>query len=185
MGSPQQKAEKVAGFIQHYGIDVSTLDDILTGTQTPAADDPMAKLIDERMKPVDALLSRLDQQQRSTQFQKNQDRINEVVTFKQGHEFYDDVKNDMADMVELADKRGVVMPLQEAYDKACAMNPQVSGVMTKRLNDERVLNNGKTLQEKREAASSITGKQGGDPSTDTSGMTLRQTLDAAIDAQVG
>jgi hypothetical protein len=75
--------------------------------------------------------------------------------------------------------------LQEAYDKACALNPEVSGVLTKRLNDERLLNNGKTLQEKREASSSIEGKQSGDVSTSTEGLSLRQTLVAAMEAQTG
>ena len=58
-------------------------------------------------------------------------------------------------------------------------------MLTKSLNDEKLINNGKTLQEKRNASSSITGKQGGDQSTDTSGLSMRQTLEAAIDAQVG
>jgi hypothetical protein len=191
MGSPQQKAAKIAAFIEHYGIDIATLDNILSGTVSgkPAVDpnDPIAAMLEERMKPVDSLLARMDEQQRAGQFQRNQDAINEVVTFKQDgtHEFYDDVKNDVADMVEMAEKRGAIMPLQEAYDKACALNPEVSGVLTKRLNDERLLNNGKTLQEKREASSSIEGKQSGDVSTSTEGLSLRQTLVAAMDAQTG
>lgn len=188
MGSPAQKAQKVAGFIEHYGIDVETLDDILSGTiggGKPAGDDPMAQLIDERMKPVDNLLARLDEQQRATQFQQNQDAINEVATFKQANEFYTDVQDDMADMVEMAAKRNVKMPLQDAYDKACAMNPQITEILTKRVNDERLINNGKTLEEKRQASSSISGKQGGAPSTSTEGLSMRETIEAALDAQVG
>lgn len=183
MGSKEQKAQKIAGFIEHYGIDVPMLDDILSGT--PAAADPNAlPPLDPR---VESLLSGLESQKRANQFQKNQDAINEVMTFKQdaSHEFYDDVKNDMADMVEMAEKRGVVMPLQDAYDKACALNPEISGVVAKRAADQALIGSDATLDAKRNASVSIAGKQGGAPSTNTDGMSMRDTITAALDAQHG
>jgi hypothetical protein len=188
MGSAEQKAQKVAGFIAHYGIDVPMLDDILSGNPAaPAADDPLTKMLNERLKPVDNLLARMDETARNSQFQKNQDAINEVMTFKQdpAHEFYDDVKNDMADMVEMAEKRGVIMPLQEAYDKACALNPEIAKIVTKRDADQRLIDSGKTLEEKRNAASSISGKQGGVTDPNPDGLTMRQQIEAGFDAQTG
>jgi hypothetical protein len=88
-------------------------------------------------------------------------------------------------MVEMAEKRGYVMPLQEAYDKACALNPQVSSVLAKRAADEKLIGNGKSLEAKRNASSSIEGKQAGTVATDKSGMSLRQTIQAGFDAQTG
>jgi hypothetical protein len=190
MGSAQQKAEKIAAFIGHYGVDVNQLDDILTakmnGKPAPAdKDDPMQRMIDERLAPVNSLIAQMDTDKRAAQLKANQDMINEVQTFKQGAEFYTDVQNDMADMVEMAQKRGVVMPLQEAYDKACALNPQVSAALTKRAADEKLIGNGKSLDAKRNAASSIEGKQAGTVVVDKENMTMRQTLSAGFDAQTG
>jgi hypothetical protein len=189
MGSPAQKAEKIAGFIAHYGIDINTLDDILSaqvsGQPNVDPNDPVAAMINERFKPMDDFLAQQGQTQRQAQFQKNQDAINEVVTFKQDAEFYNDVQHDMADMVEMAERRGVNMPLQEAYDKACALNPQIAGVLAKRVADEKLIGNGKDLEAKRDASSSIAGKQAGEVVLDTENMSLRQTLNAAVDAQVG
>jgi hypothetical protein len=192
MGSAQQKAQKVAGFIEHYGIDVGQLDDILTAKitgQAPAADknDPIQRMLDERLAPVNDLLAQMNETKRATQFQANQDLINEVQTFKQdpAHEFYTDVQHDMADMVEMAQKRGVNMPLQEAYDKACALNPQISAALAQRTADERLKNGGKVLDAKRNAASSIEGKQAGAAVVDEANQSLRQTIQAGFDAQTG
>jgi hypothetical protein len=192
MGSAQQKAQKVAGFIEHYGIDVNQLDDILTakmnGTTAPAdKNDPIQRMLDERLAPVNDLLAQMNETKRATQFQANQDLINEVQTFKQdpAHEFYTDVQHDMADMVEMAQKRGVNMPLQEAYDKACALNPQISAALAQRTADERLKNGGKVLDAKRNAASSIEGKQAGAAVVDEANQSLRQTIQAGFDAQTG
>ena len=185
MGSKAQKVAKVAGFIEEYGIDIGLLDDHLSGNIKPAADDPMTRMLNERLKPVDDLLAHMTQQQRDAQFQRNQDAINEVATFRDGKEFYDDVKNDMADMVEMAEKRGINMPLQEAYDKACALNPEITKVLTKRTADERLIDAGTSLAAKRDASSSINGRQGGIAVPDTEGMTMRQTIEAGFESQRG
>jgi hypothetical protein len=186
MGSAQQKVAKVAGFIQEYSIDISMLDDALSGkVAAPTADDPIAKMLNERLKPMDDMLEKMNQNQRSAQFQRNQDAISEVATFRDGKEFYDDVKNDMADMVEMAEKRGITMPLQEAYDKACALNPEISGVLSKRAEDEALLGKGAILDAKRGASVSLSGKQGGVVAPNADGMSMRDTIEAGFDAQVG
>ena len=193
MGSAQQKAHKIAGFIQHYGIDIGLLDDILSnnlkgkngGAAPEGIDDKLAAYLDSRLGPVDKLLSQMTEQQRAAQFQKNQDAINEVMQFKQDtkHEFYADVQNDMADMVEMAEKRGYIMPLQEAYDKACALNPEISKVLSKRAADDALKGGQQELDKKKHAASSISGQQGGMASPDE--LDMRGEIARNWDAQVG
>ena len=193
MGSAQQKAHKIAGFIQHYGIDIGLLDDILSnnlkgkngGAAPEGIDDKLAAYLDSRLGPVDKLLSQMTEQQRAAQFQKNQDAINEVMQFKQDtkHEFYADVQNDMADMVEMAEKRGYIMPLQEAYDKACALNPEISKVLAKRAADDALKGGQQELDKKKHAASSISGQQGGMASPDE--LDMRGEIARNWDAQVG
>jgi hypothetical protein len=177
MGSAEQKAQKVAGFIKHYGIDVGILDDMLTGNSAQGGRPQQPPPLDPR---VESLLSNYEQEKRAKQFQENQNAINEVMSFKQEHEFYADVQNDMADMVELAEKRGIKMPLQEAYDKACALNPEIAAILEKRKADAALFDSGKTLQAKRDAASSLNGKQGGGQIAGE--LTMRQQIEAGFDA---
>ena len=180
MGSPAQKAAKIAGFIQHYGVDVETLDDILSGEVSGRGQQPPP--LDPR---VESLITNLENEKRQTMFRRNQAAITEVQQFKSSVEFYDAVANDMADMVELADKRGYVMPLQEAYDKCCALNAEVSQVMSKRAAEKALLGDKTTLDAKRNASSSIRGVIGGDVSTDKSDMSMRDIMSEAWNAQQG
>ena len=79
---------------------------------------------------------------------------NEVNTFGSQNEFYNDVRSDMADLLDMAANRGRKMSMQEAYNTACAAHPQISKVMQSRQSS-------KSVQQKRQAASSIYGTSGG------------------------
>ena len=186
MGTPQQKAQKVADFIKGYQVPIAILDDLLAGTTPEAKDDPMSKLIDERMAPVNQLLAQLKQQENQRVTQNNKESANSVDAFKQdkANEFYDDVRMDMADLIDMAAKRQYDMPLAEAYKKACTLNPEVSAVIEKRAADARLLNGKDELEAKKLAGSSIIGKQIGDGAgrADTS---MRGTIEEAWDAQTG
>ena len=189
MGNPQQKAQRIAQFIDHYGIDVNMLDTILSqniggGKPAPTAGDPnMEAMIDARMAPVNKLLAQMDESTRKQNFDSNQKMMNEVIAFKQANEFYADVQNDMADLVEMASKRKITMPLQEAYDKACAMNPEINKVLMKRASDAALMSGQNEIAGKREAASSVTGQQGA-PAGEGE-LDMRATMEKAWDAQTG
>ena len=187
MGTPQQKAAKIAQFIGGYGVDVGMLDNILAGQPTPGpngAGDPNRSYIDQQLAPVHQLLDKMSAQEKQQNFNRNQSYMTEVIAFKAANEFYSDVQNDMADMVEMAGKRGYNMPLAEAYTKACAMNPEVSKVLADRDATANLAQGGKVLTSKRNASSSLmSGQQGGAPATED--MDLRETLAAAWDAQTG
>ena len=187
MGSPEQKAQKIAQFIKGYGIPIATLDDVLSGQMpagAPDPDDPVAKMVNERLKPVDDLLNRVTAAERQRNYEANQKAIEEVTAFKAANEFYTDVQNDMADLVEMAEKRGYVMPLEEAYTKACAANPEISKILAERAENERLMNAGQTLQQKQHAASSIAGKRGGGDAP-RGDLSLSEQLAEAWDSQVG
>ena len=190
MGSPQQKAHRIAQFIDHYGIDVNMLDDILSkniGGGQPApvagANADMEAIIEQRMAPVNKLLAQMDENTKRQNFDSNQKMIAEVQTFKAANEFYTDVQDDMADLVEMAQKREYVMPLKEAYDKACAMNPEVNKILIKRASDAALMNGKEEIASKKEAASSIMGRQGA-PAGEGE-LDMRQTMEKAWDAQTG
>lgn len=179
MGSQAEKAAKIAQFVQLYGVDINALDNALVGNPVNETD-PMAAMIDERLAPVNQLLEQMNQN-KLAQDQHNQTNTqNNIAEFEKTAEFMNDVRDDMADLLEGAAKRGYKMSLQQAYDKACVINPEISNVMAKRAADEKLLGNQNLIAAKRNAASSINGDTGGHANSLGSGN-LREALMGAFD----
>jgi hypothetical protein len=162
MGTPQQKAQKLADMVQHYGIDIQALDNALSGQPHVSTEQSqLEKMLEQKLAPMQEFMSSVQQNQQSSQHQVQQNAQTEVGTFEQTAEFIGDVRNDMADLLDMAAKRGQEMSLQQAYDKACAINPEISAVISQRDSDNRIKGNVQSNQNKRYAASSIRGNQSG------------------------
>jgi hypothetical protein len=179
MGTPTQKATLMAGLIQNYGIDLQMLDTALAASVNPGAipyapQAPMPPPADPR---VDKLFTMIDQAKQQKQQQSMQAANSEVATFGQSHEFFEDVREEMADLIEVFDKRGVELSLEDAYNRAIAMHPEISQVMQQR---QAVQSAGASTERTRRAASSIKGSpsKGAPKKTGTS---LRDALEDAFD----
>lgn len=156
MGSPQQKASQIAAFITAYNVDIGMLDDMLVG-KTGEPNGPnahLSKLIDERMAPVNQLLDRVNQAEAQRTDTVAADAKKGVDVFSTTAEFIEDVRMDMADLMDLAANRNEVLTLKQAYDKACMMNPEVAKIIQTR-------NTSNSIEAKRKAAASIKGRKSG------------------------
>lgn len=154
-GTPQQKAERLADIYESYGIDLETFDAVLTarlqGKPAPAAAQPeqameqkIQAMLDARLKPIEGRLT--ESQHRAAQAN--------IEEFRQNAEFLDDVRNDMADIFDVAQKNGRQMDLQRAYDIACQSNPEISRILEARKTPD-------TSQKKALADSVLNGRQSG------------------------
>ena len=159
MGSPVQKAQTVAKLIKDFGVDISTLDSLLVGDAPPAQaqqqnDTQMA--IQQAMAPYQQFMQQQQQQQQMAQQQQGQQVQSEVQAFatNPANEFYNDVKMDMADLMDMAANRGQNMPMEEAYKRACQMNTGISNILQSRTSANDIA--GKVA-----AAASISGSPGG------------------------
>jgi hypothetical protein len=162
MGTPQQKAQKLADMVQHYGIDIQALDNALSGQpQANSEQSALEQMLEQKLAPMNKFMNNVQQNQESSQQQAQQNATTEVGTFEQSAEFIGDVRNDMADLLDMAASRGQEMSLQQAYDKACAINPEISAVISQRASDDLIKGNVRSTQNKRFAASSIKGSQVG------------------------
>lgn len=162
MGTPAQKANIIAQVIQQYGIDINELDTVLSGQ--PAADpqqNQLAQMIDQRMAPVNQLLETMQGNQATANAARETEIGNELATFQKTAEFMDDVRLDMADILDMASKNGRDMTLQDAYTRACSFNPEISKILDARKSAEALTGNQSTMQDKANAASSIAGQQSG------------------------
>jgi hypothetical protein len=157
MGSPIQKAQVAANIIQQYGIDIKTLDSMLVGeapSQETQQQNQMEQMLNQRLAPLQQQLGQY-QQREQHQAQQAQGKVaQEVTNFGAQNEFYNDVRGDMADLLDMAANRGREMSMDEAYSLSCANHPQISKIMSGRTSQQSV-------DKKRQAASSISGSPGG------------------------
>ena len=175
MGNPQQKAGRIAMMIKNYGVDIQALDALLVG-ETPEVNqnDQMAQLIDQRMQPVNQMMQQLAGMQQNKVQEQHEGATAQVGEFSKNAEFLADVRYDMADLMDLATKRGQNMSLQDAYERACSVHPEVSKVLQKRWEQNNLMG-------KQQADMSISG-QGEAGSPPASNNSLGQDVRAAWDA---
>jgi len=188
MGTPQQKAQEAARIISAYGVDIQALDDALVGNPQPSrqqnGDPRIDSLLEQKLAPFNEFMQTVQQLQERQKTEGLQQAQNEVANFAATHEFLGDVREDMADIIDLAAKRGVQLTMEQAYDRACAAHPEISNVITQRKSDEALLSTRQTLDSKRSAASSLSGRQTGAGGR-AGGMSLRDSLAAAFDEAAG
>ena len=133
MGTPKQKAEMIRDIIDNYSVDVQLLDQSLAGMDIP--DDQNVSLMNmlrEELAPVHQFMGQMQGIQQN-QAQNIQQQVNEELTqFADSNEFYEDVRETMADLLEIAGRRNQQMSLQQAYDQACQMTPDIKKVLDHR-----------------------------------------------------
>jgi hypothetical protein len=170
MGTPQQKAQRLAGLVSHYGIDIEMLDQALTNQLPQENAPPQDPRIDQLYNYVQQMEA---QRQDAVGGQANQ----LVAEFAKTHEFMDDprFRNTMADHLDVAKAHGRSMSMEEAHAAAMASLPEYQAVLEQR----KLVAGNQTVQKKRQAATSISGHQGGNMSKSASGNSIR---DALLDA---
>ena len=149
----------MAGFDKVALVFIKTLDNILTGQGAPAnvqRQTDVQQQIGAALAPFQQYMSREKQRQDYTQQQERNEVNGTLNAFAADpqNEFYNDVKMEMADLLDMASNRNREMTLAQAYEKACQLNPEIYGIIQGR-------SGAKSVAEKRHAAASISGTLGG------------------------
>lgn len=170
---PAAKAELIAGLIQQYGVDVQALDSALAGKplpqtqQQPMQDPRVDQLLQERQMMFAQI-----QQRQAAEVQQT------VVSFSQGKEFFEDVREIMADLVDVAARNGKELSLDDAYKRACMLHPEVSTIVEKRTAAEKAQQTSEAARRARRAASSVRGTT---PEPGATGEDQSETVRAALE----
>jgi len=146
-GSPMQKAGVLAEIAQMYSVDIGLLDEALSGNMPIQQNQQYQQPQQQEFRDP-----RFDQLMNQMQAKENAASNQKVVDFSNDKEFFADVRLDMADLIEMSEKRGVALSLDDAYNKAVAMNPDISGVIAQRANAQ---NGNPSTSRSRRASSSI------------------------------
>ena len=184
-GTPAEKAGTVAKLVKAYGVDITALDGALVG-ETP----PPGQGVDQQT--IQALV----QQQLAPLYQAAQARQAQAAQAAEGearsaleqfasdasHEFFGTVREDMADIIEVAERQGRALSLKDAYDRACMLHPEVSRVIMARRQGSAAQDLTRAAAKARGAAVSV---KGGAPvgNPDRAEPTsVRESIEAAIAA---
>lgn len=186
MGTQEQKAKEVARLVSQYGVDIGALDDALVGTtptgqsQQGAVPPQLERILSEKLAPMQQFMQTVEQLQQQQANQGKQQAQQAVQQFAEKAEFLADVREDMADIIDIAAKRGVNLTLEQAYNRACAANPEISQILEQRRQQDAIRGNQQQLGAKRAAASSLSSPPTG-TSAPSSNMTLREQIAAAFE----
>jgi hypothetical protein len=91
----------------------------------------------------------------------------------------------MADLMEVSSNRGVQLSLEDAYNQACKLNPEIASVMEQRQRAAEAEAQQQRMQGAREAASSVGGAPAGAPPKDPDDMSLRGAIANAFETHAG
>ena len=161
LGTPTQKAQVVSNIMKQYNIDVEELDRVLVGQggQGQGQDGGFQAALQQELAPIRQFMGDLNTQRQNYHDNQQYSINTEIDTFAQNpaNEFFEDVRENMADLMEMASNRGEAMTIQESYDRACRMDPGIYDIISKRGAADTAAGRKKTMAAKRHAASSIQG----------------------------
>lgn len=176
-GPPMIKAQTVAEIIRTYGVDIAALDGILSG-QPSQPQQPQYAQTTQNMQPQQFRDPRVDQLF-AMQEQRLQQQAAQAIEQIKGEEFFEDVKEVMADILDGAAKRGVSISVKDAYNRACWANPDVAEVLSQRQAARQAANPTGSTQRAKLAASSVKASPVV-PAVGNTGDDLRSTLEAVF-----
>ena len=123
-------------------------------------------------------MSQFEQLRAQREQQVAREAAQSVEAFIQAQEFGNDVREEMADILEVAARRGRDMTLEQAYNQAVRLHPTISKIVSQR---EQVSQGARPLAQRKIAASSVSGSAPiGAPQQ--SATDIRSAIEAAIEA---
>lgn len=141
-GSPADKAKMAAKIVQDCGIDLELLDQMLAQSinlkKDPVANN-IQELLQRELAPIKQFMQQT-QQPTSKQDSGADDAaiMSEIQEFASKHPHFESVREDMADILELASSRGLQMSFEDAYNRALSFYPELSSASTLRQGSKNV-----------------------------------------------
>jgi len=159
-GALPHKAQTVAHLMKSYGLatqdGLNALAAALDGQPVPQGQASQPVLdAGQLAQQVEARVRQTLQQERQQALYARE--AQELESWAQDKEFLDDVREEMADILEVAAKRGLRMTRDEAYNRACMLHPDIAPVLKQREAAKLAAENAAKVQRSRAAASSVRG----------------------------
>lgn len=186
-GTGPELAQLMAGMVKQFGVGrfgqpfIEALDSALAG-EIPRVDPQQAQLqqaIQQQLAPMQQFMSQFQQAQVAQQQRAQEQAVSEVSQFIERAEFGEDVREEMADLLEVAQRRGKELSLSDAYKQACLINPRVRSVLQARAKQKGAQQLTGAAQRAKAAAVSVSGAPAiGAPRAEATD--IRSAIEAAI-----
>lgn len=167
---PPQRAQLMAQVIATYDIDLTLLDQALAyhvqHAPAKSGESKFQQMLQQSLAPLHEQVRRLSSAQ--PQQQQGQDvelekQVNEFAA-KPENEYFEVLRDDIADILEGGAKRGQKISLDEAYERAMLMNNDLAPLVAqKRLKAAAEAQNGPAAAAAKRAGLSVTGAPGAGP----------------------
>jgi hypothetical protein len=193
-GTTAERAALMADIIKNYGVNIEALDAALAGQ--PRADGPEELIarklraeMQRELQPVMGFFNQLQESRARREGALRGEVQEEVEQFAQdpAAPHFEELREEMADLMEVAARRGLTMTLKQAYDRAIALHPKLAEEAGKRAEQERANAAAEAAAKAKRAAVSLPsgGAPQGSPPGESAANTLRADLEAAIAANAG
>jgi len=186
-GSSQDIAQLVSGLVKQFGVGrfgqsfIEQLDSALVGEipRVDAQQQQLQQAMQQQLAPIQQFMSQHQNAQAQAQQNVTRQAEGEVLDFMEKAEFAEDVREDMADLMEMAQRRGRDLSLGDAYRQACAGNERVRSVLVGRQKSQGAQKLTGAAQRARSAAVSVSGAPAmGAPQQGA--VDVRSAIEAAI-----
>jgi hypothetical protein len=167
-------AEGIKYLSKQYGVDLASL--IEAQAQTAEGSEPIVSSLQQEINALKQQLQQVNQWQQSTQVQTYEQQFQ---AFAATHPHFDAVRADMGKLMNA----GFAADLESAYEKAIALNPQLSAQIAAEKQQQVEAQRLQEAQEKaakaRSAAVSVTGAPSGVASSTIPAESIRGELERA------
>mgnify|MGYP000923333619 CR=1 FL=1 len=191
-GDPATKVQMVANMIKHFNIDVVSLDRVLSGQGGPtpevAQQSALEQLLEQKLAPVQQFIQSQQQQaaqQRHRMEQEIDYTVESMVADVERFPYFEEVREDMADLIDIAAKKGAVLSLEEAYRRAVRMNDGAYQASSVRESSQAATNAALQAHQQAQRAKGASLSVSGAPSTPGSGGPNPNDLRGTIESLLG
>ena len=187
-GPKRQRAELIGKLIKDYDVDIRELDSVLSGQVPP---DPVTSTVERLMEQRLAPFQQYLQNQEAARLAATKDaetKLQDTVASMQDnpeYPYFDQVRDTMADLVEIYSKRGAHVELKECYNKAVAMDPKLNELQAAKVVAEKAALLNTKAQRAVKASASVKGAPAIGSSGAPSSTDRRAMIEAAFDAAGG
>lgn len=182
-GNQQQKAIIVAEILDNYGVDIKTLDEVLSKrpANPNAGAGALPPQLESVLRPIHDFMGRMEQGRAQHIRQIQESAAKTVEEAESNLPFFEDLREDIADFMEVAASRGQELTIQQAHTMAVNFRPDIKKIIDQRARAERVNKDPSKVAKSKRAASSINGVPRGGTGGDGKVKTRRQALSEAWD----
>jgi len=183
-----KKAELMAKLISDYDVGIEELDAAIAArlngrpVQPAQAVDPnyVNQLVQQQLNQALAPIYQERQQAQQAQQQQVTQTV-EQMALDPKYPYFEDVRDEMADIIEVGARRGIYISLDEAYNKAILINPQAQQSMQQQTAMQQANQQNLQAQRAKVASSSVSGAPASGGSNQFAGDgSMRGAIEAAF-----